>query len=95
MQVSCVHQLFSVAGAVLILVAYIGHQMKWIAVRSVLYNVLNMAGSIILGYVAWHPLQVGFVVLESVWAVVSLYALLQVYRSFAKPDSEAPSARHD
>jgi hypothetical protein len=65
----------SSVGALLILIAYIGHQMKWMDSEKPLYNVLNTFGAAILAYVAFEPLQVGFVVLEGTWTVVSIYAL--------------------
>jgi hypothetical protein len=67
----------SFAGAMLILVAYAGHQMGWMNPRKAAYNVLNAIGSAILGYIAFHPFQVGFVVLEVMWTVISLYALVR------------------
>ncbi|HEY1262221.1 MAG TPA: hypothetical protein VGF06_01790 [Terriglobales bacterium] len=77
MDISLVRQLASFAGAVLILTAYAGHQMKWMDSRSVKYNLMNAAGSAILAYVAFHPFQAGFVILEGAWALLSLYALLR------------------
>ena len=61
----------------LILFAYVGHQMKWIDSSKPSYNILNAIGSAILAYIAFHPFQVGFVVLEGVWALISIYALLR------------------
>ena len=59
----------------MILVAYAGHQMGWMNSRAAFYNILNAAGSGILLYIALHPFQIGFIVLEGVWTVISLYAL--------------------
>ena len=67
----------SFLGAMLILVAYAGHQMGWMNPRRAAYNILNAIGSAILGYIAFHPFQVGFVVLEVMWTVISLYALFR------------------
>jgi hypothetical protein len=75
MDISMLRQVFSFAGALLILVAYIGHQMEWMDSRKLPYNLLNAVGSAILAYVAFHPFQVGFVVLEVTWTVISIYAL--------------------
>ncbi len=75
MDIALAKQLASFVGALLILVAYGGHQMGWMNSRSTLYNILNAIGSGILGYIALHPFQVGFVVLESAWTLISLYAL--------------------
>jgi len=70
-----VRQVASFAGALLILVAYMGHQMSWMDARKAAYNILNAVGSAILAYIAFHPFQVGFVVLEVTWVLISVYAL--------------------
>jgi hypothetical protein len=77
MNIDLAKQLASFVGALLILVAYGGHQLGWMNPRSAAYNVLNAVGSGILGYIAFHPFQVGFVVLETVWTLISVYALLR------------------
>jgi hypothetical protein len=77
MQMPFLLQASSFLGAMLILIAYAGHQLKWIEARSALYNVLNACGSAILAYIAFHPFQIGFVVLETTWALISVYALFR------------------
>jgi hypothetical protein len=49
--------------------------MGWMDSRKAGYNILNAVGSAILAYIAFHPFQVGFVVLEVTWVLISLYAL--------------------
>lgn len=78
MDISVARQVASFVGALLILVAYAGHQMSWMDARKAAYNLLNAAGSAILAYIAFHPFQLGFVVLEVTWVLISLYA-------FARP----------
>ena len=75
MDISLPRQIASFVGALLILVAYVGHQMSWMNSRKAGYNLLNAVGSAILAYIAFHPFQVGFVVLEVTWVLISLYAL--------------------
>ena len=70
-------QAASFVGALLILVAYAGHQMGWMNARRAVYNILNALGSAILAYIAFHPFQIGFVILEVVWTLISVYALLR------------------
>ena len=67
----------SFLGAMLILVTYAGHQMGWMNPRRAGDNILNAIGSAILGYIAFHPFQVGFVVLEVTWTLISIYALFR------------------
>jgi len=75
MQISWFQQGASFTGAVLILVAYVGHQLGWMSARQRAYNLLNVVGSGILAYVAFHPFQAGFVVLEVTWVLISVWAL--------------------
>jgi hypothetical protein len=77
MDISLVRQVASFVGALLILVAYVGHQMRWMDARRAGYNILNALGSAVLAYIAFHPFQIGFVVLEVTWTVISVYALLR------------------
>jgi hypothetical protein len=70
-------QLISFVGALLILIAYAGHQLGWINSRGAGYNILNAAGSAILFWIALHPFQIGFIVLEGVWTAISLWALIR------------------
>ena len=70
-------QLSSFVGALLILIAYAGHQTGRMNARSVAYNVLNAIGSGILGYVALHPFKLGFVILEFAWVAISIWAMLR------------------
>jgi hypothetical protein len=77
MDISLARQIASFVGAFLILFAYVGHQLSWMDSRKAGYNLLNAVGSAILGYIAFHPFQVGFVVLEVTWVLISLYALVR------------------
>lgn len=77
MDISLARQVASFAGALLILFAYVGHQLGWMDSRRAAYNILNTIGSAILAYIAFHPFQVGFVVLEVTWVLISLYALVR------------------
>ena len=78
----------------MILVAYIGHQVKWKPMDSlrVPYNLLNAAGGAILAYIALRPLQVGFAVMESTWTVVSILALYRAINSLRNDGQGRPAA---
>ena len=80
MDISLARQVASFLGALLILFAYVGHQLGWMDSRRAAYNILNTIGSAILAYIAFHPFQVGFVVLEVTWVLISLYALVRPSR---------------
>ena len=72
-------QILSLIGAFSCVIAYIAHQLTWMDPRKALYNLLNVVGSGFLVFVAFHPFQAGFVVMETVWGLTSLYGL---YKSF-------------
>ena len=73
-------QIAQIAGAILILVAFAALQRGLMTPRGRLYLVLNLAGSLILTVVALEDSDWGFFLLEAVWAVVSLTALIGVLR---------------
>jgi hypothetical protein len=81
MHISLLWQAASFAGALLILIGYAGQQFGWMDPRKAGYNILNGVGSAILAYLAFHPFQVGFVVLEVTWTLISIYALVRGFGS--------------
>ncbi len=70
-------QIVGVIGAVPILVAFIAVQLDWLSTRSKMYLSLNVIGSAILAVIAFIEVQWGFLLLECVWGLVSLRALLK------------------
>jgi hypothetical protein len=81
-------QILQVAGAALILVAFIAAQRNAMSPHSVTYLVLNLVGSVVLTGVALHGRDWGFLLLEVVWAAVSAWGLWQLSRG------RAPTAAH-
>ena len=73
-------QAVQVVGALLILFAYAAAQFGALNQRSRLYLVLNLVGSAVLTLLAWREEQWGFLLLEGVWALVSLGGLVQFQR---------------
>lgn len=65
-------QLASLAGAVLILGAYVALQRGWLGRETRAYNALNLVGSLLLTYSAVRARNAGFVILEGSWALLSL-----------------------
>jgi hypothetical protein len=61
-------------------VAFAAAQFGHLDQRSRLYLVLNLVGSVILAILAWYEEQLGFLLLEVVWALVSIWSLTQVLR---------------
>jgi hypothetical protein len=81
-------QIPQVAGAILILAAFAAAQRGSMSQHSRIYLWLNLAGSAILTVVALSHSDWGFFLLESVWAVVSAWGLVQLGRG------RAPRAAH-
>ena len=71
------YQLLSLAGAALVLVAFIALQLGRMEREAVAFNVLNFLGSVFLGAVAIFDRRAGFIVLEVSWAIFSLVPLVR------------------
>jgi len=82
-------QVVSVLGSLAILAAYAASQFRRLAPSSLTYLVLNAAGSAVLAVVAIVEQQWGFLLLEGVWALVSLWSLLKLATG---RESERPAA---
>lgn len=77
-------QTISLLGAACLLLAYIASQRGRMRTVSVAYNVLNVVGSGLLAWVAIHDRRWGFIILEVVWALVSIPPLVQAARAGAR-----------
>jgi hypothetical protein len=68
------------AGAVCILAGFTLGQMGRLEQRSVVYLILNLAGSSVLAVIAFVDHRWGFLLLEGVWSIVSALSLIDVLR---------------
>lgn len=75
------YQLVSLLGAAMILLAYLGYQRGKLGREQVSYNLLNVVGSGLLAWIAIVDRRAGFIVLEGVWALVSIPPLVKAWRA--------------
>lgn len=68
-------QLIQLAGAIMILTAFIAAQRGTLSPHAISYLVLNLVGSAVLAVLALLDSDWGFLLLEAVWAVVSAWGL--------------------
>ena len=80
-------EVMQVVGAVFILIAFAAIQKGTLEPHARSYLVLNLVGGLILGWVAVVEKDWGFLLLETVWSIVSAWGLLQVLRG--RPPAEA------
>lgn len=74
-------QVVSILGALAILGAYAADQLGWINPSRLSYSVANFVGAGILTFVAVVDEQIGFIVLQGAWTLVSLWGILRNLRS--------------
>ncbi len=71
-------QVIQIVGALIILGAFAASQVGELPNDSRLYLVLNVVGSTILAVLAAVEGQIGFLLLEGVWALVSAWSLFVI-----------------
>lgn len=72
-----IHQLVSILGAAMILGAYAGLQRKRMGLHQRIYHALNFVGSALLTVSAVRDGNIGFIVLEGTWALLSIPGMLR------------------
>jgi hypothetical protein len=73
-------QAVSILGALLILLAFAANQLGRVDTSNLSYQVANFVGSGVLTVVAVIEVQLGFILLEGTWALVSLWGISTVLR---------------
>lgn len=75
-----IDQLISLLGAALILAAFAANVFEKLNNQSAAYHWLNLVGAGCLTYTAIVGRQWGFILLEGVWTLVSVYGLVRLLR---------------
>jgi fluoride ion exporter CrcB/FEX len=78
-------QVIQIVGALIILSAFAASQLGELTTDSRLYLLLNLVGSIVLCILAVIEGQLGFILLEGVWAAVSGWSLFVILGEEAGP----------
>ena len=78
-------QVISVLGALAILAAFAANLFGWIRPSNLWYSVANFLGSAVLTVVAVVDQQLGFLLLEGTWALVSLWGIFSALRGRRAP----------
>jgi hypothetical protein len=78
-------QAIQIIGALIILGAFAASQLGELPSDSRLYLLLNVVGSVVLGIIAVVEGQIGFILLEGVWAAVSAWGLFVILGEEAGP----------
>ncbi len=74
-------QAAAIVGACLVLLAYALQRFKRISGESALYLTFNFIGGALLCWAAISTGQIGFIILEGAWALISLFSLWQLWRA--------------
>ncbi len=73
-------QAVAILGACLVLLAYALQRFNRISAESALYLTFNFIGGALLCWAAISTGQIGFILLEGAWALISLLGLWRVWR---------------
>lgn len=73
-------QVISVFGSLSILAAFVANQRGWISPSQLSYAAANFVGAVILTVVAIVDQQVGFILLQGTWTLVSLIGIVRILR---------------
>ena len=73
-------QVFQMAGALVVLGAFVANQRRRLTTDSVTFLAMNAAGTAVLAVVAGLDDDYGFLLLEGAWSIVSTFGLVAALR---------------
>lgn len=84
-------QVVSIIGAFLVLIAFAAHQLERMDSQTVIYQLMNLSGGLILCVAAIQSRQAGLIVMEGAWVLISGYGLWKVMSDRRRPEPPEPS----
>ena len=78
-------QVLSIVGALAVLAAFAADQLGWISPQRLPYALANFVGAALLTVVAVVDQQVGFIVLQGAWTLISLFGAAAIVRERRSP----------
>jgi len=73
-------QVIQMAGALVVLGAFVANQRHLMSTDSVAFLAMNCVGTAVLAVVAGANGDMGFLLLEGVWSIISLFGLVRALR---------------
>ncbi len=86
-------QVVSILGALAILGAFAANQLGWLRPSQPSYAAANFVGAGILTVVAVADGQIGFMILQGAWTLVSLWGIVSILRGGASGGERRSSRR--
>ena len=80
-------------GALAILGAFAANQLGWVRPSQLSYAAANFVGAGVLTAVAVVDRQIGFVVLQGAWTLVSLWGIVAILRGGGRREGNHRSSR--
>lgn len=78
-------QALSVVGALAVLAAFAADQLGWVTPERLSYALANFVGAALLTVVAVVDRQVGFILLQGAWTLISLWGAGAILQSRRMP----------
>lgn len=82
------YEIVQIVGSLVILAAFVGSLLGRFDQSSYRYLIANAVGSAVLTVTAVISVEVGFIILEGAWALVSIYSIVR------KAMGRAPAGSH-
>ena len=70
--------ILGILGAILLLLAFIMLELKILAREKYHFHILNLAGSLLLGFYAYGIGSIIFIALNIIWAGVAVYEIIKL-----------------